>query len=64
MLRLISVKHGQVLYKGKESKAKCFQANLLESKTIFFSERKMNCVLSHRIFLEEEDKGKGCNLIG
>lgn len=40
------------------------QAHLLESKTIFFSERKMNCVLSYRIFPEEESKGKGCNLIG
>lgn len=64
MLRLVPVKHRQVLCKGKESKAKCFQANLLESKTIFFSERKMNCVLSHGIFPEEEGKGKGSNLIG
>lgn len=60
MLRPIPVKQGQVLCTGKESKAKCFQANLLESKTILFSERKMNCVLSHRILPEEEGKGKGC----
>lgn len=62
----------QVLCTGKEQSKMLFsfttvvknQVNLLESKTIFFSEKKMDCLLSHRIFPEEEGKGKCCNLIG
>lgn len=39
------------------------QENLSESKAIFF-ESQINCMLSYKIYPEEESKGKGCNLIG
>lgn len=39
------------------------QENLSESKAIFFGSQ-INCMLSYKIYPEEESKGKGCNLIG
>lgn len=60
---------GALYREGEQSKMFCLfllknQANILKSKPIFFSERKVDCVLSHRIFPEEEGKGRGSNLIG